>query len=160
MTSPCRRFRRGRCGRLWPQKTMAPYGAIERRSGRPWGRRAYSALRTPALASRPVQDLPASPLHFMAAPVPTQVPLCNLRTAWLLRRGTWKLSLESAPGTIPYSWRVCTEMRVSAASCLPQGSRLFKPPLAPNFAFHVPEFGHCRDVCTKASTHTRCSTTS
>ena len=76
---------------------MAPDGAIvRRRSGRPWGRRVYSALRTPALASRLFQALPASRLNSMTAPESAQGPLCNLRTAWLLPRGTWKLSLESA----------------------------------------------------------------
>ena len=108
-----------------PQKTMAPCGAIERRSGRPWGRRAYSALRTPALASRPVQDLPASPLYFMAALVPTQVPQSKVCTAWLLPRSARKLSPEKGPVTIPHSWRVCTEMQKSGASSLPQWVLLF-----------------------------------
>ena len=106
---------------------MAPDGAIvRRRSGRPWGRRVYSALRTPALASRLFQALPASRLNSMTAPESAQGPLCNLRTAWLLPRGTWKLSLESAPGTIPHSCRVCAifplpasrTRRFSANACL------------------------------------------
>ena len=104
---------------------MAPCGAIVQLGGRPWGRRVYSALRTPALASRLFQALPASPMHFMATSAMTQVLLCNVCTAWLLPRGTWKLSLESAPGTIPHSWRVCTEMQKSGASSLPQWVLLF-----------------------------------
>ena len=52
---------------LLPQKTMAPCGAIVRLSGRPWGRRAYSALRTPALASRPVPGLTCLAVAFYRA---------------------------------------------------------------------------------------------
>ena len=37
---------------------------LKRRSGSPWGRRAYSALRTPALASRPVPGLTCLAVTF------------------------------------------------------------------------------------------------
>ncbi len=76
-----------------PQKTMAPYGAIvRRRSGRPWGRRAYSALRTPALASRPVQDLPASRHHF-TGPATGRASLPPL--PFLCRHPCWALQMNS-----------------------------------------------------------------
>ncbi len=68
-----------------------------------------------------VQALPASPLHFMAAPESTQGPLCNVCAAWLLPRGAGKLSPACAPVTIPNSWCVSPEMQMSGASSLPQG---------------------------------------
>ena len=59
---------------------MAPCGAIERKSGRPWGRRAYSALRIPALASRPGPSLTCLAVAFYgSAGIDARTALQRLR---------------------------------------------------------------------------------
>jgi hypothetical protein len=102
---------------------MAPDGAIERRKVAAPGVDALTA-RLGYLRWRPdrVQALPASPLHFMAAPEMAQGPLCNVCAAWLLPRGAGKLSPASAPVAIRNSWCVSPEMQMSGASSLPQGN--------------------------------------
>ena len=132
---------------LAPKKQWLRTEPLKKRSGRPWGRRAYSALRTPALASRPIQALPDSPLHFMAAHRREQAPSHN---GWCYRSGASSLPqwlVLSVGSKLPPTMGVaiCREQAPShnecaigreqapshngwcyrsAASCLPQRNRL------------------------------------